>query len=526
MSSVTVKQGDTLNSISQSLGYENYKDAGVTSVPSGDFDLIRPGEVINFGRADDFQLGGSGPSTATPMETIGDAGTVPYDAITTDSSAAIGEENALGDDINSLRDMFGIGSYDEFTSANIDPLTALQDEQSTFIQEQRDALAARRASAVSGINAGFDATKQQTEFQQKRETGGTAQGLARAGGYLGVTGSHAGVLQNLAVTHRQELTALEAQRQAAINQANNAFEDRDFELAQEMLTGARELETEIFNRQQTFFNTQLDIMGEQRARNADQRADSEFSYRMATDRINDFLDFGDVPTADDIRSMALESGRTETELLDLFKASKAARELDVKDQKTDREIAILSVLQDIPNSQSIKLDGVEYQGMKDPLSSGTGGTATERENSRIEGVKSDFMSDIASGDVTREDAILYYPELDSKYIEAVFSAIDSSENREEATANIESGDWAIVQFAGEDPTIYNKNEYDQAITDFKTDLSKAATFWGDDEDFEYAGKTYRVPKKWLDGKAGERIIDGKVPSPADFEVLQERNIRY
>lgn len=44
----TVKEGDTLNSISQKLGYKDYKDGGVTSVPSGDFDLIRPGEIIDF----------------------------------------------------------------------------------------------------------------------------------------------------------------------------------------------------------------------------------------------------------------------------------------------------------------------------------------------------------------------------------------------------------------------------------------------------------------------------------------------
>ena len=44
----TVKKGDTLNSIAQAQGFKNYKDAGITSVPSGNFDLIRPGETINF----------------------------------------------------------------------------------------------------------------------------------------------------------------------------------------------------------------------------------------------------------------------------------------------------------------------------------------------------------------------------------------------------------------------------------------------------------------------------------------------
>jgi hypothetical protein len=42
---ITVKKGDTLNSIAQANGYKNYKDAGYTA-PSGNPDLIRPGELI------------------------------------------------------------------------------------------------------------------------------------------------------------------------------------------------------------------------------------------------------------------------------------------------------------------------------------------------------------------------------------------------------------------------------------------------------------------------------------------------
>lgn len=47
-----VKQGDTLNDIAKGYGYKNYKDAGISSVPSGNFDLIRPGEEINIGNYD------------------------------------------------------------------------------------------------------------------------------------------------------------------------------------------------------------------------------------------------------------------------------------------------------------------------------------------------------------------------------------------------------------------------------------------------------------------------------------------
>lgn len=46
-----VKSGDTLNSIAKQYGFSNYKEAGITSVPSGNFDLVRVGDTITLGNA-------------------------------------------------------------------------------------------------------------------------------------------------------------------------------------------------------------------------------------------------------------------------------------------------------------------------------------------------------------------------------------------------------------------------------------------------------------------------------------------
>jgi len=48
----TVQPGDYrgLNYIAQQHGFSNYGEAGITSVPSGNFNLIRPGDVITFGQ--------------------------------------------------------------------------------------------------------------------------------------------------------------------------------------------------------------------------------------------------------------------------------------------------------------------------------------------------------------------------------------------------------------------------------------------------------------------------------------------
>ena len=50
--SYTVKNGDTINSIANRYGFKNYKDAGISSVPSGNFDLIKEGESISLGNYD------------------------------------------------------------------------------------------------------------------------------------------------------------------------------------------------------------------------------------------------------------------------------------------------------------------------------------------------------------------------------------------------------------------------------------------------------------------------------------------
>lgn len=44
----TVQKGDTLNSIANRYGFKNYKEAGVSAVPSGNFDLIKEGETITL----------------------------------------------------------------------------------------------------------------------------------------------------------------------------------------------------------------------------------------------------------------------------------------------------------------------------------------------------------------------------------------------------------------------------------------------------------------------------------------------
>lgn len=71
-----VKAGDTLNSIAKQYGFNTYKEAGITEVPSGNFDMIRVGDQITIGGA---KPAGSGAapaptSTTTPAPGAGASG--------------------------------------------------------------------------------------------------------------------------------------------------------------------------------------------------------------------------------------------------------------------------------------------------------------------------------------------------------------------------------------------------------------------------------------------------------------------
>lgn len=98
-----VKAGETLNAISKQYGYSNYKEAGVTSVPSGNFDLIRVGDVITLGGAPKT----SSTPTASPAASGGSSPNV--------SDLINGDQD---NDIQTARDADGPGTRNSVKSVN------------------------------------------------------------------------------------------------------------------------------------------------------------------------------------------------------------------------------------------------------------------------------------------------------------------------------------------------------------------------------------------------------------------------
>lgn len=138
-------------------------------------------------------------------------------------------------------------------SATLKNLATRAPFDDSYIRQQEEALAKRREETEKSINASFDTTKTGLETQQKNETGSTSAMLARAGGYLGSSGSGTGVLMNLSQSHRAEMQGLESKRQAALNEARSAYEDKQFALAKERVAEAKKYEQESYDRQQAYF---------------------------------------------------------------------------------------------------------------------------------------------------------------------------------------------------------------------------------------------------------------------------------
>lgn len=139
-----------------------------------------------------------------------------------------------------------------------DPTYASPSGNTAYIDSYIAQLHQRQAQEEANINASASAGKSALADTQARETGSTSAMLARAGGYLGVSGSGTGVLLNLAQTHRTEMMTLESKRLSALSDARNAYEDKNFQLASLKVADAKATEQEAYDRKQTYLKQVAD----------------------------------------------------------------------------------------------------------------------------------------------------------------------------------------------------------------------------------------------------------------------------
>lgn len=151
----------------------------------------------------------------------------------------------------------------------------------SYIDNYMAGLAKRREETEAAINSSFDSSKTSLGEQQKKETGSTSAALARAGGYLGFSGSGSGVLQNLAEAHKADMQSLEAKRQQALAEARNAYEDKNFAAARERINEVKDFEKQSFERQQNYFNEIKTANDKIKAKNAEEAANIDIYNAIA-----------------------------------------------------------------------------------------------------------------------------------------------------------------------------------------------------------------------------------------------------
>lgn len=166
------------------------------------------------------------------------------------------------------------GSSSAVTSSS-DYRASLEDDLTSSISEidtLRARLEERKQSAINDINSQLDEQKKDTEFAQKGQMG--AKSLFYAGTQsIGRTASGQSNLEQLATSQRQELDALEQKRLRLINDAQVAYEEKDFNLLkfkiQEIRTSRKEAD-----------DLALSIENNRIKQAQEARADAEFNMKV------------------------------------------------------------------------------------------------------------------------------------------------------------------------------------------------------------------------------------------------------
>ena len=181
----------------------------------------------------------------------------------------------------------------------------------SYLDKYQNLLDSNFDSGNSSINGTYDSTESALKDTQAQETGSTSAQVARAGGYLGYSGSGAGVLQNLVVKHQTELNDLEAKRQAALQAAREGYATQSYQIAQDRLTEANNYEKEANAAKQKFFDDTNTYLANQK-KGTDQTAISKAMSDGATsaeaifNKLNGTVSMADI--SDFLKSAATTSG--------------------------------------------------------------------------------------------------------------------------------------------------------------------------------------------------------------------------
>lgn len=277
--SYTVKQGDTLNGIAQQHGFSNYKDAGVSSVPSGNFDLIKAGETITLNNHDpnNVKSFGSTPSVISSndnkqqfatdsgkIDNVAGAfdasilGTKPEDKIPKEDLASFKKANPTlsfkEEDLKKYNEANGVSSDPLFNS--LDKAQKEQDvkleadkiakkqEYETLYQTSLSAIDATAKATIDSINTTYNKRiNEQNRINRINIDRTKAYGLANGGQYTPMDFGDAITGKELEASDK--ISALESERTSLIAQAKSARDSGASKLLRDKLNDLTKIDEDL-----------------------------------------------------------------------------------------------------------------------------------------------------------------------------------------------------------------------------------------------------------------------------------------
>lgn len=346
-SAYTIKYGDSLSAIARANG-TTVNDLMKLNPSVTDPNRIIAGGSLNLpGTQTAATVAAGEAATKAAADALRTQGTTSDGSVVSSSSSKRAEERKIKSDLNGLQP----------TSAGENKLRSASDNYIKEIDSQIKQLESQRSGDVAGINAQFDETRRQTEDAQVREKGATSVGLARIGGYLGNSASGTGAMLNLAQTHRTEVLSLETKRNAALQEANNAYNERRFEFVKLKLNEAKSIEKEILDRKDKFFEQTIDLANARRQEDEYLREKTKDDLEMLAMVDEKDIDPKKLKEIDEFYGIPGFSQN----YVDVTKAAQKAKS---EKEMLDVQQKMLTLLQDIPAGQTVKFpDGTQYTGM-------------------------------------------------------------------------------------------------------------------------------------------------------------------
>lgn len=193
------------------------------------------------------------------------------------------------------------GSYNPSYDPSADPKVAAEITASNqALIDRQKALQEERNAALSSLTEQFGRDKTALTETQKKETGSTNRNLL----YLqqgGQSASAQAYLNDLEVSHQREMDNFTAKYNNALQLAKNAYNEKDFELAQAQVKNANDIKAAAQKRNQDFLDYTIKI-------NNEIRQEQQFQYQREKDLQSVRKDARDYATTQGITQPFYELG--------------------------------------------------------------------------------------------------------------------------------------------------------------------------------------------------------------------------